>query len=106
LALTGTYGAGKLDMDNQTLTLGEARMSFGETLARLRKRAKMKQTDLALAAGVPIDTLRRWEQGRSMPKINDAYRLAKALGVGIDKVILGKDMETTEEPKKTRKPKK
>jgi transcriptional regulator with XRE-family HTH domain len=96
---------------NQTITRtkGEARMSFGETLARLRKEAGLSQTGLALKAGIAIDTLRRWEQNRNLPQIDDAYRLAKAIGIDVGELILGEDMEPTEEPtkepKKTRKPK-
>jgi transcriptional regulator with XRE-family HTH domain len=69
-------------------------MSFGATLARLREAAGLTQVELSQKAAVSIDTLRRWEQGRNLPRIDDAYRLAKALGVGIDKLVLGKDMET------------
>lgn len=85
-------------------------MSFAETLARLRDAANLTQVELAQKANVPIDTLRRWEQGRHLPRIDDAYRLAKALGVGIEKVIIGRDMEEApppsrraHEPKKPRK---
>ena len=57
-------------------------MSFAETLARLRDAAGLTQVEPAQKAGVPIDSLRRWEQERHLPRVDDAYRLAKALGVG------------------------
>ena len=75
-------------------------MSFGETLAGLRKDAGLTQTELARRADVPIDNLRRWEQDRHLPRVDDAYRLAKALGVGVDKLIIDKDMMPADEPPK------
>jgi transcriptional regulator with XRE-family HTH domain len=97
-------------MNNTLVSVGEARMSFGETLAHLREAAGLTQVQLAERAGVAIDTLRRWEQGRNLPRIDDAYRLAKALGVPINKVVVGSDMDPPgdegEPPAKpTRKPK-
>lgn len=86
---------------------GEARMSFGETLARLRDAAGLTQAQLAQRAGISIDTLRGWEHKRHLPRIDDAYRLAKALGISLDKLILAADMEVqakgAPEPKKARK---
>lgn len=56
--------------------------AFGAELKRLREeQANMSQPELAEAAGVPVATLRNWEQGRRRPDLGAAYRLAKALGV-------------------------
>jgi transcriptional regulator with XRE-family HTH domain len=71
-------------------------MSFGKTLAGLREAAGLTQVELAQKAGVPIDTLRRWEQDRNLPRVNDALKLAKALEISLDELILAKDMQ--EEP--------
>ena len=86
-------------------------MSFGETLARLRKDADLTQVELAERAGVPLDNLRRWEQDRHLPRVDDAYRLAKAMGIKVDRLILPVDMEQDrpsdpppDPPKPTRKP--
>jgi transcriptional regulator with XRE-family HTH domain len=68
-------------------------MAFGQTLARLREEAGLTQMQLAQQAGVSVDTLRHWEQGRHLPRVDDAYRLARALGVGVEKLILGTDLE-------------
>lgn len=80
-------------------------MSFGQTLAMMREKAGLTQVQLAARAGVPIDTLRRWEQGRNLPRIDDAYKLAKALGVTIDKIVIAADMEPLDEPPARRPPK-
>lgn len=68
-------------------------MSFGKTLAALREAAGMTQDQLAKQAGLKLDTLRGWEQERSLPRVDDAYRLAKALGVGVDELIRSEDMD-------------
>src|SRR5437867_2757692 len=77
----------------------EAGMSFGRTLAALREAAGLRQADLAQRAGVSIDTLRGWEQERYLPRVDDAYRLAKALGVSIEELIRANDMEEAPAPK-------
>jgi transcriptional regulator with XRE-family HTH domain len=53
----------------------------------------LTQAQLAQRAGLSLDTLRGWEQERSLPRVDDAYRLAKALGVGVERLIVAKDME-------------
>jgi transcriptional regulator with XRE-family HTH domain len=84
-----------------TLPREVSRMSFEKTLASLREAAGLTQVQLAARAGVPIDTYRRWEQGRNAPRIHDAYRLAKALGVPLSHLMVPEDMEeliTRDEP--------
>jgi transcriptional regulator with XRE-family HTH domain len=78
-------------------------MSFGETLKSLREAAGLTQAQLADGANVPLDTLRRWEQGKHLPQIDAAYRLAKAMGIGINDLVLPKDMIPDEaKPKQPR----
>ncbi len=81
-------------------------MSFGETLASLREAAGMTQVQLALRAGISVDNLRRWEQDRHLPRVDDAYRIAKALGISVERLILAGDMEPCEQPEGPAKPKK
>lgn len=82
-------------------------MSFGETLAKLRRQKGMTQPALAPRAGVPLDNLRRWEQDRHLPRVDDAYKLATALGVGVEELVIAEDMAPEEEPPppKRRRPK-
>ncbi len=58
--------------------------TFGEKLRELRDAAGMTQTALSEAAGVPIGTVRDYEQGVRDPLLSNAQRLAKALGVSLD----------------------
>jgi transcriptional regulator with XRE-family HTH domain len=88
---------------------------FGELLKQLREKAGRSQPELAEACGVPVASLRNWEQGRRRPDLGTAYRLAKALRVPLDALgqaadrspLRGKDgplVATQEKPKA--KPKK
>src|ERR1700757_4084021 len=42
----------------------------GETLAvrALRRRARLTQQEFAAKVGVPVETIRNWEQGKRMPR--------------------------------------
>jgi transcriptional regulator with XRE-family HTH domain len=59
---------------------------MGERLKRLRRAAGMSQPQLALAAGVPIGTLREWEQGRRLPSLRGFIAVARGLGVSLDEL--------------------
>jgi transcriptional regulator with XRE-family HTH domain len=58
----------------------------GERLKRLRREAGLSQSQLARAAGVPIGTLRNWEQNRRVPLLDTAARVARAIGVSLDEL--------------------
>jgi transcriptional regulator with XRE-family HTH domain len=60
--------------------------AMGQRLQRLRQEAGMSQPELAKAADVPLGTLRNWEQGRRMPLLDTAARVAGALGVSLDEL--------------------
>jgi transcriptional regulator with XRE-family HTH domain len=44
---------------------------------------------LAEAAGLSPWSLRQWEQGRRTPLLDAAARIARALGVSLDKLVEG-----------------
>jgi transcriptional regulator with XRE-family HTH domain len=62
------------------------KLAMGERLQRLRQAAGLSQSQLARAAGVPAGSLKNWEQGRRLPQLDAAYRLAKAIGVSLDEL--------------------
>ena len=70
--------------------------TFAERLAILRKRAGIKQEDLAVEVDVSIDSIRRWEGGKQEPRLSELKRLANVLGVHINELV-GEDTETTTE---------
>jgi transcriptional regulator with XRE-family HTH domain len=65
--------------------------SIGARLRRLRNDALMTQDDLAAAAGVSTDLIRKLEQGRRhTASIGSLHRIAAALGVDLGE-LLGRD---------------
>ncbi len=58
--------------------------TFGDRLKELRAARGLTQQALADAAGVPIGTVRDYEQGTRDPLLSNAQRLALALGVSLD----------------------
>ena len=55
-------------------------MSYGGHLRTLRGEAGLSRAELARRAGVPVSTLRIWEDGRGFPGAPALLRLAEALG--------------------------
>jgi transcriptional regulator with XRE-family HTH domain len=58
--------------------------TFGEKLKELRVAAGMTQAGLAESSGVPIGTIRDYEQGKRDPLLSTAQKLGRALGHGLD----------------------
>jgi transcriptional regulator with XRE-family HTH domain len=55
--------------------------TFGEKLRELRGKAGLSQSQLAKASGLPVDSIRNYEQGRREPGWRVLFPLARALGV-------------------------
>ena len=78
--------------------------TMGQRLQRLRRSAGLSQPRLAEAAAVPVASLRNWEQGRRLPQLDAAVRLAKALGITLDELAGGLlEGPPAEQPKSSRK---
>lgn len=71
----------------------------GQALGRLRRAAGLTQEGLAHAAGVPVGTLRNWEQGRFVPRLDTAARVARALGADLGE-LAGDSVEATPPPRR------
>lgn len=52
---------------------------FGERLKSFREAAGWSQPELAANSGVPVGTIRDYEQGRRKPLLDTAVKLARAL---------------------------
>ena len=59
-------------------------MTFAEKLKELRQGKGLSQAGLAAASGVPVGTIRDYEQGKREPLLSNAQRLARALGASLD----------------------
>ncbi|MBV9126336.1 MAG: helix-turn-helix transcriptional regulator [Planctomycetes bacterium] len=64
--------------------MGKKPETLGERLQRQREAAGLSQSALARAAGVPIGTLRNWEQDRRVPRFDTAWRVARALDIPLE----------------------
>jgi transcriptional regulator with XRE-family HTH domain len=69
-------------------TLSRARPEIGAHLVDLRKAAGLTQTDLGELVGVPQQTIAFWEQSSKPPRSEALPKLAKALGVRVEALIL------------------
>jgi transcriptional regulator with XRE-family HTH domain len=65
-------------------------MSFGNRLSTVRKDRKVSQGDLAGKAGIHLNVIGRYERGEAMPSIEIAAKIAEALKVSLDYLVLGK----------------
>ena len=73
-------------------------MSFGGHLRALRGKAGLSRAELARRAGVPVSTLRHWENGRGFPGVPAFLRVAEALGVPAERLAEGVDDPAQREP--------
>lgn len=55
--------------------------TFATRLRELRKHAGLTQLQLANSSGVPLGSIRNYEQGQREPYWDVAFRLAAAMGV-------------------------
>ena len=76
-------------------------MSFADNLRHSRESAGLSQMELCRRSGISIDSLRNWEQGRVLPRIDAVVKLAIALGVSVDVLVKGMedDLATAPETK-------
>jgi len=72
-------------------------MSCGGHLRTLRQEAGVSRAELARRAGVPVSTLRHWENGRGFPTAPVFLRLAEALGVPAERLAEGVDDPAVDE---------
>lgn len=61
-------------------------MEFAKRLQEFRMRAGLSQSGLAEKSGVSVRTLQEYEQGKMVPSIDKAAKLAQALGVSLDEL--------------------
>jgi transcriptional regulator with XRE-family HTH domain len=59
-------------------------MAFADNLKREREATGHTQASLAEASGVPVTTIRDYEQRKRQPTLANAHKLAQALGVSLD----------------------
>lgn len=55
-----------------------------DAMKKLRKKARLTQPAFATASGIPLDTVRMYEQARTMPSLERLVIIADTLGCRID----------------------
>jgi transcriptional regulator with XRE-family HTH domain len=55
-------------------------------MQRLRQAAGLSQSGLARATGIPVGTIKNWEQGIRFPRLDLAVKVAAALGITLDEL--------------------
>jgi putative transcriptional regulator len=74
-------------------------MSFGGHLRTLREQAGLSRAELARRAGVPVSTLRHWENDRGFPRLPALLRITEVLGVPVERLAKGVEDPAVDEPK-------
>lgn len=59
-------------------------MTFADKLRELRTAANLEREGLAQASGLSRGVIRDYEQGKRMPTLESAFKLARALGVSVE----------------------
>ena len=62
---------------------------FSQMLVSLRKRENLTQSKLAELTRVSFMTIRRWESGEVIPRIDEVKRLAEILHVTVEDLLKG-----------------
>lgn len=60
---------------------------FGIQLQRAREAAGLSQSELAKAIGIPVGSVKNYEQGRREPKLFVAVKLAATLKVSVESLV-------------------
>jgi transcriptional regulator with XRE-family HTH domain len=64
----------------------------------LREQAELSRAERARLAGVPVSTLRHWENSRGFPGVPAFLRLAETLGVPAERLAEGMDDPAEDQP--------
>lgn len=63
---------------------------FPEQLKRLRKEKKLSQDDLAEQLFISRQSISKYENGESIPDLDNLAKIANILEVSLDELVLGK----------------
>ena len=58
-----------------------SKLKFGENLYRMRQEKGISQTELSIACGVSLNSISKWENGKTFPELGYFCRVCKELKV-------------------------
>lgn len=76
---------------------------LADKIGKLRKRRKISQEKMAEMFNVSRQAVQKWENGTSVPDLNNLVQIAEYFDVSLDYLVNGKDYQNTEEMMLTRK---
>lgn len=56
-------------------------------LGSSREKSRLTQREVSAKTGIPLGTIRRWEQGQNDPDLNSLIQLVKLYGVSLDSIL-------------------
>ena len=56
-------------------------------LGSSREKSRLTQKEVSAKTGIPLGTIRRWEQGQNDPDLNSLIQLVKLYGVSLDSIL-------------------
>lgn len=59
-----------------------------QAMKRLRKKHKISQPIFAAVSGIPLDTIRMYEQGRTLPSVERLFIIADTFGCALDELCV------------------
>ncbi|PIE44631.1 MAG: transcriptional regulator [Gammaproteobacteria bacterium] len=72
-------------------------MNFPTQLIQLRKQRSLTQQQMADAAGIHVNQIKRYEAGTTQPTLEALVKITKALHVSLDHLVFGEDQRGPDE---------
>lgn len=69
------------------MSKGNYKDAVYENYERLRDQKGLNNSQVAIAAGIPMSTIYDWGAGRYMPKTDKLLAIAKVLGVTLEELV-------------------
>ena len=71
-------------------------MDISNRIRELRKSKGLNQFELAESVGISVDTVRRWESNKQVPRADELHNLSHVLGVTVEELLNGPSSENWE----------
>ena len=70
---------------------------IGDNIKFYRKKNQLTQDDIAEACNVTRQAVSKWENGESLPTVDNLYALSRLLHASVDDILIG-EKERDDEP--------